>query len=220
VRTYLKGEAVPPTPRKPLASRQERREKIEGQLLEAAERLMVDGGTFTDLSVDRLATEAGISRATFYIYFEDKGDLLRRLAVRVFGELADDARMWWNVAEMRNPHDVELTMTSIIADYRSHQSLLTALNEMSGYDQSVAATYRQLLTDITAGLAAVIRQGQADGSIRPSLPVEATASSLTWMVERACHQNLPHRAPEFDSELASALAQITWAALYLEPVIL
>lgn len=210
---------MPSTPRKRQSRRQERREDIEAQLLEAAERLMVGGSSFTDLSVDRLAAEAGISRATFYIYFEDKGDLLRRLAVRAFGELADDARMWWNVAGQRNPRDVELTMTSIIADYRSHQSLLTALNDMSGYDQSVAATYRRLLTDITAGLAAVITKGQHDGFIRASLPVEATASSLTWMVERACHQNLRHRPPEFDSELASAFAQITWAALYLEPTI-
>ena len=53
---------------------------MERRLLDATERLMRDGASFTELSVDRLSTEAGISRASFYIYFEDKGQLLRRLA--------------------------------------------------------------------------------------------------------------------------------------------
>ena len=64
---------MPSVTRKPQAKRQERREQIERRLLDATERLMADGASFTELSVDRLATEAGISRASFYIYFEDKG---------------------------------------------------------------------------------------------------------------------------------------------------
>lgn len=81
--------------RKPQANRQERRGQIERLLLDATERLMADGASFTELSVDRLATEAGISRASFYVYFEDKGDLLRRLASQVFEDLADAAERWW-----------------------------------------------------------------------------------------------------------------------------
>ncbi|MCW2652416.1 MAG: TetR family transcriptional regulator [Mycobacterium sp.] len=208
---------MPSVTRRPLGNRQERRERIEAGLLAAAERLMRDGTSFTELSVDRLATAAGISRATFYIYFEDKGDLLRRLARQVFGELADDASMWWNVASLRRPADMEATIGRILGDYRRHQPLIGALNEMSGYDAAVAATYRELMTGITAGLVKVITDGQDDGSIRPELPVAATASALTWMVERACHQNLPYQTIEHDRELASALTQIIWAALYLKP---
>lgn len=201
-------------PRKPQVTREERRQAIEPRLMDAARRLMTDGESFTELSIDRLATEAGISRATFYIYFEDKGDLMRRIATRVFTELADDAQQWWDVIGRHDPHDVELAMQRIIASYRRHQTFITALNEMSSYDATVAATYRQLLGDISAGLAEVIRNGQNDGSIRPGLPAGATASALTWMVERACHQNLPYQPTDLDAELSSALAQITWGALY------
>lgn len=86
---------MPSVTRKPQANRQLRREQMERRLLEATERLMRDGASFTELSVDRLATEAGISRASFYIYFEDKGDLLRRLAGQVFGDLTSGAQRWW-----------------------------------------------------------------------------------------------------------------------------
>lgn len=207
---------MPSVTRKPQAKRQERREQIERQLLDATERLMTDGASFTELSVDRLATEAGISRASFYIYFEDKGHLLRRLTGQVFGDLTDGAERWWGVAHRRDPADVRAAMTAIVASYRLHQPLLVALNEMSAYDPLVGATYTEILAGIAARVTAIIEQGQADGTIRRALPAESTATSLTWMVERSCQQNLPGRPMSYDAELASALTQIIWAALYLE----
>jgi TetR/AcrR family transcriptional regulator, ethionamide resistance regulator len=208
--------SVTRAPRRPQAKRQERREQIERQLLDATDRLMADGTSFTELSVDRLATEAGISRASFYIYFEDKGDLLRRLARQVFGDLTEDAAQWWTVAGRRDPADIRTAMTRIIASYRRHQPVLIALNEMAGYDAAVGETYRELLTGIGEQFAGVIAAGQADGSIRATLPAATTASSLVWMVERVCQQNLPSRPNSYDDELADTLTEIIRGALYLD----
>ena len=85
---------MPSVTRKVQANRYRRRAKIEKQLLEATERLMSEGLAFTELSVERLATEAGFSRATFYVYFQDKGQLLRRLTEQIFAEFLDGARTW------------------------------------------------------------------------------------------------------------------------------
>ncbi|HEY6577614.1 MAG TPA: TetR/AcrR family transcriptional regulator [Mycobacterium sp.] len=207
---------MPSVTRKPQAKRQERREQIERRLLDATERLMADGASFTELSVDRLATEAGISRASFYIYFQDKGHLLRRLTGQVFDDLAKDGDRWWSVAQRRRPTDVRAAVTAIIASYRRHQPLLLAINEMAAYDAMVGANYNEVLGDIATRMAAVIEQGQQDGAIRADLPAATTASSLTLMVERACHQNLPGRPQSYDAELATTLTQIIWGALYLE----
>jgi AcrR family transcriptional regulator len=207
---------MPSVTRKPQAKRQERREQIELQLLDATERLMAAGASFTELSVDRLATEAGISRASFYIYFEDKGHLLRRLTGQVFDDLASAAERWWSVAQRRDPADVLACMTGIVAGYRRHQPLLVALNEMAAYDPQVGTTYQEVLNAIAARMATVIEDGQHDGSIRREVPASITASALTWMVERTCQQNLPGRPESFDAELAATLTQIVWGALYLE----
>lgn len=204
--------------RKPHTTREQRRAQLEHQLLEATEHLMRDGASFTELTVDQLAHEAGIVRATFYKYFEDKGHLLRQLARQVFGELSEDAEYWWQQAQRRDPDDLQIALGRIIATYRRHQVVVGALNEMAAYDPAVAATYRELMVAITARLAEIIRRGQADGTIRTQIPAQATASSLTWMVERACHQNLPNEAAPFDDELKVSLTQIIWAALYLEAV--
>ncbi|OBH86241.1 TetR/AcrR family transcriptional regulator [Mycobacterium scrofulaceum] len=212
---------MPSVTRKPQANREQRRQQrraqIERRLLDATERLMRDGASFTELSVDRLSGEAGISRASFYIYFEDKGHLLRRLANQVFADLADSADRWWRVAGRHDPGDVRAAMDGIIASYRRHQPVLVALNEMAGYDPLVAATYRNLLTAVAGRMTRVIEDGQADGSIRPELPAATTASALTWMVERACQQNLPTASAGYDDELAATLAEIVWGALYLTP---
>lgn len=206
---------MPSVTRKPASGRQARREGIERRLLDATERLIGAGASFTELSVDRLATEAGMSRASFYIYFDDKGHLLRQLAGQVFDDLTAAAQLWWSVAPRRHPADVHAAMTALIATYRRHQPLLIALSEMAGYDPLVSATYRELMTAIAGELTRVIEAGQSDGSIRGSLPAAATASTLTWMVERACQQNLPVSQPGYDAELATTFTEIIWGALYL-----
>jgi TetR/AcrR family transcriptional regulator, ethionamide resistance regulator len=209
---------MPSVTRRPQTKRQERRELIERRLLEATKQLMRDGASFTELSVDRLSSAAGMSRASFYIYFEDKGDLLRRMADQVFGDLANGAERWWSVAWRHDPDDAHAAMADIIASYRRHQPVLVALNEMAAYDPLVAATYRDLLTGISARMTQVIQDGQADGSIRYELPAATTASALTWMVERACQQNLPTKPAAYDAELATSLTEIVWGALYLVPI--
>lgn len=189
---------------------------MELRLLEATERLMGDGASFTELSVDRLATEAGISRASFYIYFEDKGHLLRRLAREVFGDLANAAERWWGVASQHDPDSLRAAMAGIIDSFRRHQAVLVALNETAAYDPATAETYRELLAAVSARMGSVIEDGQADGSIRRELPAATAASALVWMVERACQQNLPAKPRDYDPELAATLTDIIWGALYLE----
>jgi AcrR family transcriptional regulator len=208
---------MPSIPRRIQASRERRRGEIECQLLDATERLMGEGLAFTELSVDRLATEAGISRATFYVYFEDKGQLLRTMATQVFGELVDGARAWWDVVDRHDPADVRKAMATIIDLYRRHQALLAAVIEMAAYDPEVGEFYQRLLDDIAGGTRAVIEQGKADGSIRASLPTREIASGLTWVVERTVHQTVRFSPPERDAALAQALAEIVWNTLYLEP---
>jgi AcrR family transcriptional regulator len=211
---------MPSVARKPQArreqTRQQRREQMERRLLDATERLMRDGASFTELSVDRLSTAAGISRASFYIYFEDKGHLLRRLASQVFADLADSGERWWGVAWRHDPDDVRAALDGIVATYRRHQPVLVALNEMAAYDPVVGATYHNLLTAITGRVARVIEDGQADGSIRRELSAATTASALTWMVERTCQQTVPGAPASYDAELAATLTEIIWNTLHLK----
>jgi len=72
-------------------------------LLEALERMLEQGRSFTTVSVDELAREAGISRATFYLHFRNKGDVVRRLMEEVEKEVAAAAGVSRSVAMKRCP---------------------------------------------------------------------------------------------------------------------
>jgi TetR/AcrR family transcriptional regulator, ethionamide resistance regulator len=211
----LYRRAVVATTRRPQSTRQRRRAEIEQQLLEATERLMAEGFAFTELSVDRLATAAGISRATFYIYFEDKRQLLLKLTRQVFTELAEAASLWWDVSERRDPDDARRSIRAIIASYRRHQAVVTAVNEMASYDAVVAEAYKNILDGITAKGQAALERAIAAGAATPVRTWE-TVTALTWMVERTCQQVVRYAPPDADEGIADALAEIAWRAWYLE----
>ena len=65
-----------------------RRDEVRGRLLQVVERMLDDGEGYTEISVERMVAQAGIARSTFYVYFEDKGDLLEAW----FGEITAGLR--------------------------------------------------------------------------------------------------------------------------------
>ena len=80
---------VPPTPttkKKTAAAPAKRRQRLapqerSGQILDFAAKLIIEEG-LTELSMERLGREAGISKALIYNYFPNRNDLLRELLKR------------------------------------------------------------------------------------------------------------------------------------------
>src|SRR5256885_12848847 len=69
-------QAMPSVTRKSQTTRAARRAELRARLLEVVERLLAHGESFTEMSVERLVSEAGLSPPTFSLYFQDQGDLL------------------------------------------------------------------------------------------------------------------------------------------------
>ncbi|QLY28837.1 TetR/AcrR family transcriptional regulator [Nocardia huaxiensis] len=206
---------MPPMTRSSQPRRREKRIALEGRLLDAAETLMSEQNlTFAELSVDRLAGAAGISRASFYLYFEDKGQLLRQLAQQALTEISEAAKTWWLAAERNNPDDLQQAMKNVLATYRQRRLILSAVVEEATYDQGIAEVFNELIDGVRNTTREIIERGQAGGRIRP-MPAEEIAGALTWMVERVCYQMIRNTEPENDETLAAALTQIIWNTLYL-----
>jgi AcrR family transcriptional regulator len=203
------------TPRKSQSNRQQRRAEIEQQLLDATERLMAEGLSFTELSVERLASEAGISRATFYIYFEDKRQLLMELTRHVTAELGEAAALWFDVAEQRDYEVARRSVRQIIAVYRRHEAVLTAMFELASYDPVVAEAHRAIVFGMSEQAKAALDRAAAAGAAGPVHSWE-TSCALTWMIERTCHQTVRNSPPEADDAIAEALTEIVWRTWYLE----
>lgn len=196
--------------------RQDRRDAMQQRLLAAAERLVGDGVSFTELSVERLAAEAGISRSTFYVHFQDKTDIVLRLTRTVLTELREVSNTWWAVAEHARPADLHQSLAAVIDVYRRHGAAFTVVAETSAYDADVAQEMRSLMQAIIDDTRAAIERGQAAGVMRAVQPTE-TATVLTWMVERAGYQMVRRGNPSDDPAIVTTLTDVIWRTLYRAP---
>jgi AcrR family transcriptional regulator len=193
-----------------------KRQAIEAAVLRAMEELLGDGATYATLSVERIATRAGISRTAFYFYFADKRELLVRLASQLSDELYREADAWWSSAG-DGPEQLTVALDRIAALYRAHGPLVCAIVEVSTYDEVVGPFWHALVgrfVDATAErIAAEVAAGRARGAGSPVKP-EATAFALVWMTERTLHQMLVQHGRVPDDELVRALERIWIATVY------
>jgi AcrR family transcriptional regulator len=204
---------MPAVTRKPTRSRAQRRDRARGEVLAILRGLLERGQAFSEISVERLASEAGISRTTFYVYFEDKTDVLRAWYAEMTEELVAAAQHWWELGPDATRDDLRAALRRIVAAYRPHTALLTATHEAAGYDPGVRDLVESAMEIYIAGLRRHIRAGQRAGFIDPELPAAQTAFWLQWMAERGLHRAVAAPEPELE-RLIDAYAAILWNALY------
>jgi TetR/AcrR family transcriptional regulator, ethionamide resistance regulator len=200
--------------RKSEQRRATRRDEMRARLLEVVERLLSEGEHFTEISVERLVVEAGMARSTFYVYFEDKGDLLRAWFAEITAELRTAAAAWWRLGPLVRYDDVRDVLAGIVATYRPHTVLMAALYDTAAYDATVRELVTAMMGENAAGLRKHIRTGQREGFVDPALPPAQTAEWLTWMAERGLHQLVRTASGGELERLVDAYARIVWNTLY------
>ncbi|GAA4737101.1 TetR/AcrR family transcriptional regulator [Actinomycetospora chibensis] len=200
--------------RRSQGARPQRREENLRRLLRAVEELLAEGTSFTELSVERLATRAGVSRSTFYVHFADKGSLLRELTADLVERLLAAGRGWWGRDAPRSHADMRERAAVIVETYRPHAELMRAFTETSGHDPAVREAFRELTGRYVEELTDHIERGQRAGTVRRDLPARGTAEMLTWMAERGLDQMLRGADDEAAGRTVDAFTAIVWNALY------
>jgi TetR/AcrR family transcriptional regulator, ethionamide resistance regulator len=205
---------MPSITRNTQSTRAQRREEIRDRLRTAAEELMSREESYTELSVERIVKEAGISRATFYVYFEDKGDLLRALAEDFIERLLVAASSWWQLPAEATKADLRTAMRAIFDAYIPHKVVMAAVVEVASYDAGLRTLFGDLLERTIGKVAEHIETGQKDGFVVADLDPQRTAAWLTWMAERGLYQLVAPATPAASERLLDALTDITWNTLY------
>ena len=200
---------------RPRSTARVRHEEVEDRVREAVERLLGEGLSFTELSVSRIAREAGIGRSTFYLHFPDKTQLLVRIGQRPITTMFEPAVQWW----LREEHDdgpegVARTMLAMIERFREHRALMLAMLEVAAYEPDVRRHHLGLVEWFIALVRERLEQLQADGRLDASLEPAATADVLTWMVERTLSHHVRVDDGSGDERVAAALGRAIWLTTY------
>lgn len=205
---------MPSVTRKSHGNRPQRRDEVRRRLLTVVEQLLTEGESYAEISVERLVSEANLSRSTFYVYFEDKGDLLRAWFAQVIEELEDAAGEWWSLDGEAGKDDLRAALARIVNTYRPHTTLMAALYDLSSYDATVRNEVATMMARNTAGLRRHIQRGQTQGWIDPKLLPNETAAWLTWMAERGQHQMVRLADDDEVEALIGAYTDVVWNTLY------
>lgn len=197
------------------APRDQRRPGVEAALFDALGRLIEQGAVPSEIPVGRLSREAGISRATFYLYFADKRAFNLRLVVHGWEVLAQPLQHLWG-AVTSGERTVEAALYELMRVYRDNGAVMTAVMDAGTTDPAVAESIRTQMDALIDATAAALEQGQRAGTIR-DVPARETASLLVWMAERACSQLGRTDDDDRLRRLARAMSQLSRDGVVVDP---
>lgn len=180
------------------------RERGEAAYLQAAEDLVSEGVTYSELSIAALSKRAGFSRPTFYSYFTDKRALASAVGRRFEDELGEGVDAW-----LLGREDLELheAMTRTVTTFVDHRGAVLLLAEASTYDEEIRAFW----SGVHERFADLIRDRmRRDGVSDDEDRIAATASMLVWGTQATIVEHL-RAAPSSLAALIAALC-VTWGA--------
>jgi len=186
----------------------------ERAILATCERLLGQK-SLREVTVDELAAGAGISRPSFYFYFESKNAVLRALVERLADERYAEAESWLE----REGDSPEVTVSRSIAaaahQWQEHGPVLRAAVQAWGSVPELGAFWQDIVRRFVEQSAARIDDERASGAAPPGPDPEALAKALIWMNERCFYTNSLGADPSLsDAELVSTLTAIWLRSIY------
>lgn len=194
--------------------REKRRKKIsvDKKLLLAMETLLENGEEFSTTTIDRLSVTAGISRATFYLNYRDKADLVTHLFEQVRIEIIESAGQWFVSAGDTTFEDIRETIRGILSTYREHYVVLAALHQTAQTNPEVAKLSRDMRDGLVAASVKAAQELEAAGRGNAHAgPVVATL--LTLAIDNVSTLQPELLDKENFDNTCDAWAHITWSSL-------
>ncbi|MFH9610911.1 TetR/AcrR family transcriptional regulator [Streptomyces sp. NPDC017448] len=179
-------------------------------LLTAAETLLAEK-PFAEMSVGQVAAKAGISRPTFYFYFDTKHSLLAALLERVMHDKLEIALRGFGTTEAdpAPQRTFESNYTEILALWREHAAVVLAASDAMASDAELQGVYTGLLELFIKPATAWIEHERATGRAPAGTPAATLATTLVWMSERNLYAALLGMEPRVpDDQRVAALAEV------------
>lgn len=188
-----------------------RREATQAAIVAATRRLLLAGEPYSALSTEQIVKEAGVSRATFYLHFADKKEVVYRLAYefveqRFAAEPLVDPRI--------GREALEAFITDLVDQWMADGPILNAIIELAQQDPAMRETWADAIDQMGAVGAKIMQARWADGPSTDADPV-AIGRMLGWMFERSAQQ-LTYDPAQRDAVIR-AVVEVVWRVFDYRP---
>jgi AcrR family transcriptional regulator len=158
--------------------RRRRPEEAEGEILAAAGALLAERPSH-EVTIGAIMAGTTLSRKSFYVYFRDRYDLLRRLVEPLGAERDAIVARLWDDGET-GAEGGRAALRALAGLYARHGRLLRALAEASSQDREARRAWREFIEPVVEGHAEWIRAEVEAGRVTGIEP-EPTARALIGM---------------------------------------
>ena len=178
-------------------------DNVREHIIEAATEKMRAVG-IKSISVDDICRQLGISKKTFYVYFETKEELISALLRKHEAGLEECVHRQFSGKPILDLMLGFMSFASTIKDVRKDPPLL---HDLQKYYPQLFHEHLEHVRELSVRiLRQYLKQGQDEGFFRADLDVDKTASVFAFM-----HQELLNVLPRLrEDEKASAMVRVAY----------
>lgn len=138
-----------------------------------------------NISINDLANQAGLSRSSFYFYYESKWQVLSALLSRVTSDVFQASQLIFDRPPGMPPDAaIERAVNEVIQVWERHGHVLREVADAAATEPELQTQWESILGRFIDAAAASIERDRADGTAIAGPPARSLAAALMWMGER------------------------------------
>lgn len=158
--------------------RDHQKQQTRRALLECAKTLFVDRG-YAAVTIDEIVSAAGCSRATFYLHFSGKPDILQKIGAETMAQRA--AAVYADLdAVLDSCSRAEFTrwMRRAVAWFETNQAILPAWDEATALEPEFRTIAKRAVSELPAAMPRYLRRWGPHRHDEACLRIELLVSQL------------------------------------------
>lgn len=195
-----------------------RRDLREAEILDGTSVLLTEK-PLAEITVTDVTRAAGISRSSFYFYFDSRDAAVRALAERAGASIRDAITGFVAAIEDGRTADIRTGIAEYVACWRESGPLLRALRTQAATDPGLRGVWTRTTDDICGDLAAAIEHAQSAGLLPPAPPAGPDLAYVLFAMLYRAASEFPFTStdPTAEDRLVDTLAAVFQRSLDARP---